>query len=203
MIRINQLEFSYKNKLVFKDTTFTIPENAISILIGPNGSGKSTLIRLLIGNLIPNKGNIIFELLNNPMSKKDYGVLYSQLRYYPHLTVKKNIQLRKIELGSLAIDQNEFDEILHDMNLTEYLSIKASSLSKGNQMKLSLALVLMQNPVYLFLDEPTSNLDMKTIEDLAKLLNKQNDMHKTTILIASHDQNFISLLNGKTIELKK
>ena len=204
MIIIENLNFSFKNKSVFNNLSLVIPESEISIFIGANGVGKSTLLRLLIGNLQPDSGEIQYESLGRTIDRKDYGVLYSQLRFYPSLTVKENIQLKKIELGGQPIlDQEEFLEILNEMNLIEYLDTKASNLSKGNQMKLSLALVLIQNPAFLFFDEPTSNLDLQTTRDLTKILNNQNKSRKTTILTASHDQNFIEGLLGKTIELKR
>ncbi len=202
MIIIEDIHFSFPGRNVFENFSITIPENQISILTGTNGVGKSTLLRIIIGNLQVSAGEVFFESLNSKLHKENYEVLYAQPRLYPLLTVRENLTLRKIELAQISSRFDELD-ILNELGLNTYLDVKAANLSKGNQMKLALVLTLLKKPQYLFLDEPTSNLDYETSMELSNILKKECEQHKTTILIASHDQKFIEDLSGNVIKILK
>lgn len=167
-----------------EDLTITVPEGYITGFIGPNGSGKSTVIRMMMGLVHPDEGEItIFgKPHNDPLLKQQIGFVYDQLYLYDDFTLKqaKNI------VASLYHnwDENLYQKYLETFRLPERKKIK--TFSQGMKMKVSLLFALSHRPRLIIMDEPTSGLDPIFRRQLLDHLQELMVDEKQTIFFSTH-----------------
>lgn len=167
-----------------EDLTITVPEGYITGFIGPNGSGKSTVIRMMMGLVHPDEGEItIFgKPHNDPSLKQQIGFVYDQLYLYDDFTLKqaKNI------VASLYHnwDEDRYQKYLETFSLPERKKIK--TFSQGMKMKASLLLALSHRPRLIIMDEPTSGLDPIFRRQLLDHLQELMVDEKQTIFFSTH-----------------
>ena len=205
--------------MLFEDISFTVFEGAKVALIAKNGTGKSTLLNLLAGKDSPDEG--IITLTNDV--KVGYFEQIPDLN--PNNTVIEEIfesdneKIKTVKAFELAVAQNKQDEIaaisakMDELNawaieveikqiLTElkinFLEQKVEELSGGQQKRLALAKVLINQPDLLILDEPTNHLDLEMIEWLEAYLEKT----KATLLMVTHDRYFLDRVCNEIIEME-
>jgi len=168
------------------DISIHVKEGKIDGFLGLNGAGKSTLIRMLLGMIKPDKGNIsLFGKRLTPQFDQwnDIGYMVETPFSYPNLSVTENLKvyykLRQLTQPTLI------DDIIEKLKLTNYKDKKANVLSLGNQQRLGLAKAFMHQPKLLILDEPINGLDPEGIVEVRELL--VNLAHNgSTIFLSSH-----------------
>ena len=205
--------------MLFENISFTVFEGAKVALIAKNGTGKSSLLDLLAGKELPEEG--VITLTNDV--KMGYFEQIPNLN--PNNTVieevfeSDNEKIKTVKAFELAVTQNKQDEItaisakMDELNawaveveikqiLTElkisFLEQKVSELSGGQQKRLALAKVLINQPDLLILDEPTNHLDLEMIEWLEAYLEKT----KSTLLMVTHDRYFLDRVCNEIIEME-
>jgi heme ABC exporter ATP-binding subunit CcmA len=170
-----------------------------ALLLGHNGSGKSTLLRICAGLLRPDSGTIS---RNAPIESGAIAYLGHRSMLYSALSVEENLALAYRLRGLDA----ELAPILQRWNLERERQQIVATLSKGQQTRAALARVLIDNPRFIFLDEPTASLDEASVEILTFQLRAQvSSPEPATVLIATHDirrlehlaQRVIVLFRGK------
>lgn len=217
----------YNGEELFKPVSFEINSNDSIALIGPNGIGKSTLVKLLIGQLIPERGNVVISkdykigyLSQNVISNLDNSLYQEALEVFTDL-IKMEETLTKLceQLSNnysdeLAKQYSTYEENFSrlggydykykiDMMLSKFMfkkedySRKISTFSGGEKTKVAFVKLLLINPDLLVLDEPTNHLDIDTIEWLEEYLKS----YQGALLFVSHDRYFISALANKIFEL--
>lgn len=170
-----------------KNISLQLPEGYIMGLIGPNGSGKTTLIKLIMGLVDYDIGDIKIFGKNVEDSleeiKNKIGFVYDSLNFYPHVTVKdfKNIS----NYFYKDFKKSKFDEYLTKFNINEKLKIE--NLSKGQSAKLMLANALSHNAKLLILDEPTAGLDPIVRKEVLMYLQEFIEGENTSVLICTHN----------------
>lgn len=178
---------------VLDDISFTVKPNSIIGLAGPSGGGKSTLLRCIQGLELLDSGSIAFAV--------ESGFMFQDFQLFPHWRVIKNL------IYSPGFSNKGVDHTIRAMDLLETLGIADKAecfphqLSGGQKQRVALARSLMMHPKLLLCDEPTSGLDVATIEDVVRLLNSVRDMG-VTMIIASHDLDFITKIADRIIVLK-
>lgn len=181
-LKIENLNFKYdksaKRNLLYK-INLEIPRGERFLIVGENGVGKSTLLKLIVGTLIPDSGNIILG------PKTDIG-------YYAQEHELLNLDKNLIEnLQEFDLTENESRGVLGKFLFHgDELYKKASVLSPGERSRLSLAKLTLQKANLLILDEPTNHLDPETQKIIAKNLNT----FKGTIILVSHNPEFVDSL---------
>ena len=183
---------SFSTVQAVKDLTLDIREGEFLTILGPSGCGKTTTLRLILGAIRPDQGNIHFddELMNDvPLHERNVGIVYQDYALFPHLTVYENVAfgLKVRKLSKQAIDEKvrRFVKLLQIEGLeTRY----PRELSGGQQQRVALARALVVEPRLLLLDEPLSNLDARLRASLRhELRNFQKWLGITTIYV-THDQ---------------
>ncbi|GAB6393075.1 MAG: ABC transporter ATP-binding protein [Treponematales bacterium] len=174
-----------------------VSEGEIYGFLGLNGAGKTTLIRILLGMIRQNSGQVSLfgENLSAVFSRwNDVGYLVETPYSYPNLSVIENLAvyhaLRQLE------NKNLIDETIEKLHLTAYLNTKAKHLSLGNKQRLGLAKALMHKMKLLILDEPVNGLDPEGIVEVRELL-QDLAVKGTAIFLSSHILGEISKLANR------
>jgi ABC-2 type transport system ATP-binding protein len=176
-----------KNDQVLKDINLFVPEGSIYGFLGPNGAGKTTTLKLILGLLRNQTGQIRF--FDKPFKEnrieilKNIGSLIEAPSIYPQLTAKENL---KVWQKIYQCPKEKIDEVLEIVDLAKTGKKKAGKFSLGMKQRLSIAIALLHDPKLLILDEPTNGLDPSGIMEIRKLLIKINQEKNTTIVISSH-----------------
>lgn len=187
ILSVKGLHFGYSSNEVLRGVNLEIPTGSIFGYLGKNGAGKSTTIKLLLGLLPINEGEIFFKgisLKKAPMALRSFtGRMIEHPSFYPFLTVSENLNYldRIFRMG-----KQRKNEVLSSLNLHEHANKKASNLSSGLKQRLGLAMSLFRRPEMLILDEPLNALDPQGIYELRQILAKLNREEGVTILLSSH-----------------
>ncbi|WP_105619950.1 ribosomal protection-like ABC-F family protein [Vallitalea okinawensis] len=191
MLIMNEITKSYDGIIIIKNISFKLFKGNKIGMIGKNGVGKTTLIKLIMGEEIPDQGSVIIE----PHMRIAH--LGQQIEY----DITKNEAIRKIKdyFCNNSGANKAFIKQLHK-EMIEILDNKQGidTLSGGEKTKLGLLLTLTEDADLYILDEPTNHLDIRTIEALMVYIQKLNK----TILIISHDREFLNGTVSNIIEIK-
>ena len=194
MIKLNNISFSYTEKQVLSDLSYTFPDKGIFAIMGKSGEGKTTLLRLLGGLEKPTVGSI-------EATQKKVAIAFQEPRLLPWLNCESNLNF-VLSKEKQAIDLTA--TLLRDFELEEYAKAMPNALSGGMKQRLSLARALAVKADLLLLDEPFSALDAALKERIAPLVKSANPTGLTVIV--THDKQDaellgaeILLLNGSTL----
>ena len=189
MIKTENLTKVYNGTKAVNGLNLEIAEGDIFGFLGPNGAGKSTTILMLVGMIEPTEGKCIIndiEVARNPLKVKEIiGYLPENVGFYGNMTAEQNLDYFA---RFYVMDANErkkrTGELLELVQLAS-VSQKVGGYSRGMTQRLGLAQALLNNPVVIFLDEPTSNLDPEGVLQIRQTLKKLSDDGKT-IFFSSH-----------------
>lgn len=177
--------FSYDKK-VLNNVSFKLPKGYVMGLVGPSGSGKTTLIKLIMGLLLPDKGDIkIFNIdhKDTEVNIKDrIGFVYDDSPYYDNYSLLKNKNLVAPFYSNWS--DETFNKYISDFNLD--INQKLRELSKGMKMKFSLAMALSHKAEILVMDEPTAGLDPLFRRELLDILFNVIKTEEVSILFSTH-----------------
>lgn len=196
-MELRHVDYSYDApKRQITDFTATVPEGQILTIIGPNGAGKSTLLKLLMGTLPPEHGQVLVDdqpvaQLSKRQRATKIAFVSQQHQVYDEMTVGEVVKTGRLPFHSLlaTIPDEEIRPYLTQVHLEELIHRPLQSLSGGQQQRVWLAAALAQEPQYLFLDEPTTYLDIRYQQDLMSLIKELNRTQKITIVLILHDIN--------------
>ncbi|PYE47279.1 ABC-2 type transport system ATP-binding protein [Paenibacillus barcinonensis] len=195
----------YTSKLAVDGVSFEIYEGEIVGYIGTNGAGKSSTIKMLIGILLPSSGlidvNGYSPFKDRKKLAKDIGVVFGQRsQLWWDLPISETFQLLADIYG---VSKEEYiqtiNELVEVLEIKDILHVPVRTLSLGQRMRAELCAALIHKPKILLLDEPTIGLDViikKRIEHFIIHINKK---FNTTILITSHDLNYLEKLCNRVI----
>ena len=191
MFKVKEIEKSFKNKEVLKGVTFEISEGDRVALLGGNGAGKSTLLKIIAGQIVANSGEVDtsldFQTEISMMPQAD--ILIDDLTVFEIVSLKCKMN----KLSDVCIE-----ELLMMVELQEHQKQYVGALSGGQKRRLSLLLTILNSPKLIFLDEPTTGMDLESVDNFWKLLENKN----YTSVIVTHDFNQIDRFFTKVLILK-
>lgn len=201
MIEVQNLSKEYgKDKNIIKavdNISFSVDEGEFVSIIGPSGSGKSTLLHMLGGVDNPSEGKVLIDGIDlyslndkeiSKLRRTSIGLIYQFYNLVPYLNVYENICL-PTRLDNQKVNEKRVDEIIHFLKLEDRLNHYPNELSGGEQQRVAIGRVLLNNPRVILADEPTGNLDSKNSKEIIDLLRKANKQFKQTIILVTHDLN--------------
>ncbi|RUA11867.1 MAG: ABC transporter ATP-binding protein [Flavobacteriia bacterium] len=199
MIEIKNLHKKFGKLTVLDGLDLEIKTGGIFAILGPNGSGKTTLIKSILGMVIPNKGDILFQgkSVLQEWEYRDHLNYLPQIANFPaNLSVTELIQMVK----DLRPKEPNEEDLIRSFDLEPFLDKKLGNLSGGTKQKVNLVLTFMFDSELIILDEPTTGLDPISLIRLKKIINDEKAKGKT-ILITTHIMSFVEEIADKIVFL--
>jgi len=190
-LEVTNINKSFNQKQVLKDVSFKIDKPGVFGLIGPNGAGKTTLIRIILGILSKDSGNITWNGKKINRKKLRFGYLPEERGIYTKVKVQEQL-IYFAKLRGMTHDDavNSTQEWCKSLGMDEYLDVPAEQLSKGNQQKIQLISAFVNNPNILFLDEPFSGLDPVNTQAIKNAINFLIEKG-TYIILSTHQMSVV------------
>lgn len=213
LLRVESVFGGYAKESVLKDVSFQIRKGEFLGIIGPNGSGKSTLLKLMSRVLVPQKGRIVFQDMD--ITKIKLKALCQKIAFVPQdtpinfsFTVEEIVLMGRIPHLKRLQSEGKKDLAVAEqaLLLTDALPLKdrkIDSLSAGERQRVIIAKALAQEPILLFLDEPTSHLDIGHQIQILDLLKKLNQEKNLCVVVVLHDLNLASEYCNRLILLNE
>ena len=186
---------------VLENINISIAENEQIAISGKSGAGKSTLLHIMAGLDKPSIGHIIFndrpllDLKNNELSKirlLNFGFVYQFHHLLEDLTIEENIHIPLLLNNSLnKSNKSRSIELMKYLDIYERKNHLPWKLSGGEKQRAAIARALINKPKFLFLDEPTGNLDYDNAQHIQNLLIDMSNNHGIALITATHDNEFI------------
>ena len=187
LIETRGLTRRFGTQLAVDDLNLLVPAAGVYGFLGPNGAGKTTAIRMLLGLIRPNAGEVrLFGQSVNGNQRslmRRVGALVEAPSLYPHLTGRENLEVTRRLLGS---DRNLIGLALATVKLTKDADRRVREYSLGMRQRLGLALALLNKPELLILDEPTNGLDPAGIHEMRDLIRRLPEKFGVTVFLSSH-----------------
>jgi|TARA_Y200000002_G_scaffold110764_1_gene90740 lipoprotein-releasing system ATP-binding protein len=199
-INLSKSFFVDNNKIeVLDNINISIKRGDLVALSGRSGAGKSTLLQILASLDAPSSGlikyddKLITSFNNSNLSNirlNNFGFVYQFHHLLEDLTVMENI-LIPLEISNKTIDKSEVIKIIDEVGLSHRMHHHPWKLSGGEKQRVAIARALINNPNFIFLDEPTGNLDEDNAEIIQNLLLDISRRYRIALITATHDSNFI------------
>ena len=199
-INLSKSFFVDSNEIeVLDNINISIKRGDLVALSGRSGAGKSTLLQILASLDAPSSGlikyddKLITSFNNSDLSNirlNNFGFVYQFHHLLEDLTVIENI-LIPLEIANKSKDKSEVIKIIDEVGLSHRINHLPWKLSGGEKQRVAIARALINKPNFIFLDEPTGNLDEDNAQIIQNLLLDISSRHKIALITATHDSNFI------------
>ena len=178
ILQAKNISKRYGNHLAVDNIQLQFKRGTFNAILGPNGAGKSTTISMLIGLKQPTKGEIIYE----PGAK--IGMVFQTSVLDEMLTVRENLAIRARQYKGLK--PNRVSDLIGRLGLSAFQKQRYGTLSGGQKRRVDIARALLHSPVLLFLDEPTTGLDIQTRKSIWDLLYQLQREEGMTVVLTTH-----------------
>lgn len=212
MIEVKNVEKSFGDSKVLKGITTTFETGKTNLIIGQSGSGKTVLLKSLLGIFTPDVGTISFDgrVYNDLTSdekralRTEIGMVFQGSALFDSMTVEENIgfPLKMFTNKTSAEIKERVNIVIDRVNLINAHHKKPSEISGGMQKRVAIARAIVNNPKYLFCDEPNSGLDPKTAIVIDNLIMEITQEYNITTVINTHDMNSVMEIGEKIVFLK-
>ena len=213
MIRVENLHKSFGEEEILKGITTTFEKGKTNLIIGQSGSGKTVFLKCLLGLFQAEEGKIYYnDIAIQEMDddeKKDLrehmGMVFQGGGLFYSMTVEENVMfpLRMFTKKKKEEMLERVNEVLQRVNLVNANKKFPAEISGGMQKRVAIARAIVNNPKYLFCDEPNSGLDPKTATIIDNLIQEITQEYDITTVINTHDMNSVMEIGEKIIFLQK
>jgi cell division transport system ATP-binding protein len=209
MIEVYHVSKSFQGRQALQDINLKIDKGEFVYLTGASGAGKTTLLRLIFRAETPDEGHVLVNNQNLtelkesavPYLRRSMGIIFQDFRLLPRKTVFENVAITLKVVGlSEGLLRGKVFEALRLVGLDGLQKAFPSTLSAGEQQRVCLARAIVNDPLILLADEPTSNLDAALSIEILELLKAVN-LRGTTVIIATHNANLIGRQRRRMVVL--
>lgn len=197
MINLQKVTFRYNQAgEVFNFPDWSVEQGAHSLILGSSGSGKTTLLHILAGILTPQSGKVVIGKKNLTELKgaaldqyrgQNIGLVFQKPHLISTLSLQENLYLAQY-LAGLKQDKKRVREVLEALAITHRKDALVTTLSQGEAQRASIARAVLNKPLVMLADEPTSSLDDENCQRVVSILQDQATRYQATLIIATHDQ---------------
>jgi phospholipid/cholesterol/gamma-HCH transport system ATP-binding protein len=213
MIEVHNISKSFGDRPVLKDVSGTFEKGKPNLIIGASGTGKSVLLKCIVGLVKPDHGTVIYDRRNFSEGDRDtkveirreIGMLFQGGALFDSKNVEDNVKF-PLDILAVMTKEEKLDRVnfcLKRVGLANVNTKMPSELSGGMKKRVGIARAMVNNPRYLFCDEPNSGLDPQTsivIDDLIQDLSEDYDM---TTIVVTHDMNSVMGIGEKIMFIYK
>lgn len=204
MIEFRRVSKSFDDETVLRDVSFRVNRGETKIILGESGSGKSTILKLILGLIRPDSGQILIDGSDiTKMRERDLvairrgiGMVFQEGALFDSLSVRENVGYRLFEESSA--DEEEIEEVvvrqLGFVGLADAIDKMPAELSGGMKRRVGIARALVGNPKAVLYDEPTAGLDPITKRTIVELMIKLRDTEGVTSVFVTHDLQAASII---------
>ena len=191
------------------DVSFDVQKVVFVFITGPSGAGKTTILKLILGELTADSGEVTVDGFNVtgleshdlPRFRQKIGTVFQDFKVLPERTIAENVAVALAVIGLPETEWNaRVEHVLKLAGLSRQTHLFPSQLSGGELQRVSLARALAVNPKILLADEPTGNLDWDTADNLMDLFEKINKEGKT-IIMATHNMEIVKKNKKRVINI--
>ena len=196
IVVFDQVSLAFDDKEILNDISFTLQTGHTKIFLGASGAGKSTILRLILGLLKPDAGQIVVngERVDNMSEDQlmqvrgDLGMVFQEGALFDSLTVRENVGYKLFEESKVAYDvaNTRVEEVLGFVGLAEFIDRKPSELSGGQRRRVAIARAMAAKPRILLYDEPTTGLDPITAITIDEEIIKLRDLENVSSIVVTH-----------------
>ena len=214
LLNLKHISVEFDGFKAVNDVTTSIAPNEIHFFIGPNGAGKTTLLDVICGKTKPCAGEVDYAGTCNILKLKEFEIVKKGIcrkfqvpSTFVNLSVYDNMHIAinrdKSVFGSLMmrkryLDTRKIYEVLHLVGLDKKSKERAKYLSHGEKQWLEIAMLLVEEPKLLLLDEPVAGMGQAETEKTARILEEIKD--RCAVAVVEHDMNFVkSIADGVTV----
>jgi cell division ATP-binding protein FtsE len=212
LVLLKDVSVTYGNGVTaLEDVSLTVNDGEFAFIVGESGAGKSTLIRLLINEIPPSGGRVYvngFELSKLKKSKahklrRSIGYVFQDFKLIDSMTVYENVAfVLRCTDATMRTIRNRVPEAISLVGLKDKVKFYPRELSGGEQQRVAFARAIVGNPKLIIADEPTGNLDPKTSLEIIELLKGLNERCNTTVIMVTHEHEFVRAFGGRTVTLR-
>ena len=213
MIEVKDLRKSFDGVEVLKGITTTFETGKVNLVIGQSGSGKTVFLKSLLNVFEPTSGHILFDgrdIVGMSRQEKEavraeIGTVFQGSALFDSMTVQDNIMFPLDMFTNLTFTEKKkrVNEVIGRVHLENAEKKFPSEISGGMQKRVAIARAIVNNPRYLFCDEPNSGLDPFTANIIDDLIAEITEEYNTTTIINSHDMNSVMTIGEKIVYLRK
>ena len=195
-IEVKHLSLAFDDKVILRDVSFTLERGHTKIILGASGSGKSTILKLILGLLRPDGGEIWINGERTDTMKElelmrvrgHLGMVFQEGALFDSLTVAENVGYKLYEETELPLDdvRRRVDEVLGFVGLQEHIDKMPSALSGGQRRRVAIARAMAAKPGILLYDEATTGLDPITATSVDEEMVKLRDLENVSSIIVTH-----------------
>ena len=211
IIVFDKVSLKISNTKILNNLNFSISQGDFTYLIGKTGSGKSSIIRSIYCDIPIESGKSIIdgkdinEIKKSqiPFLRRKIGIIFQDFKLLSDRSIYKNLEfvLKATDWKDKLKINDRIDEVLNEVGMIDLKNRMPFQLSGGEQQRISIARAILNKPNLILADEPTGNLDPGTSKEIMNLLIKINNQG-STILMATHDYDMISLFPKRTLRLE-
>jgi phospholipid/cholesterol/gamma-HCH transport system ATP-binding protein len=205
-IEFRNVNFSYEDEKVLDDLSFKVAKGEIKIILSGSGGGKSTILKLVLGLLKPDAGQIFvdgeeiteFDETELERVRDNIGMVFQEGALFDSLTVYENVAYRLQERGVPEDDvEEEVRSLLKFVKLEQEMDKLPSELSGGMQKRVSVARAMVGNPKIILFDEPTVALDPPTSGTICDLIIELRDLENVSSIVVTHEMDVVKYLTSE------
>lgn len=209
MIRVENLMKSFNGSPVLKDISVTFEKGKTNLIIGRSGSGKTVLMKCLVGLHEVDQGSVFYndrdfvkmDFLQRKQIRREIGMLFQGSALFDSLTVEENVMFPLNMFTNMSFEEklNRTNICLNRVDLPDSNKLYPGELSGGMKKRVAIARAIVENPQYLFCDEPNSGLDPKTALVIDDLISEITHEYGITTVINTHDMNSVMEIGEKVV----
>lgn len=209
MIRIENLAKSFNGTTVLDDISVVFEKGKTNLIIGRSGSGKTVLMKCIVGLHEVDLGSIFYNdrdfvrmnFSERKTIRREIGMLFQGSALFDSLTVEENVMFPLNMFTEMSIEEKlqRTNTCLCRVNLTDSNNLYPGELSGGMKKRVAIARAIVENPRYLFCDEPNSGLDPKTALVIDDLISEITHEYDITTVINTHDMNSVMEIGEKVV----
>ena len=205
ILSLKNLNKSFGEFKAVNNINLQVNQGDIYGFLGPNGAGKSTTLRMILGLIKPDSGEILINGKSNSGSNRNFltsiGALIEKPDFYKNLSAYDNLKI--LYKMSKLNDINRISDVLKEVDLWDKKNQKVGGFSQGMKQRLGIAQTLMHQPSLIILDEPSNGLDPQGQSDMRSLILRINQEMGITVIISSHILSEIEKISNRMVVINK